>query len=124
MGGSGTWDPHAGLGAVGPEQGEGQRCGTGMVNVPDRCPRVRGEARSGDMVRDLPQCRNVRGAAAAGYVGEQLLTRSVPAELDKRRCGPMGHLDRCAMAARNGQCSRHNSRCQQGGDASHRVPQL
>src|SRR5262249_19306826 len=106
---SGAWDPHAGPRAVVPEQGEGNRCGTGVVDVSDRRPRVRGKAWGGGMVRDLPQRRDVRDATAAGDVSQQLLARLVPGDLDERWRGAttptghldraMGHLDRCVMAA-------------------------
>jgi hypothetical protein len=62
---SGSWDPHACLRAVGPQQDKGARCGAGVAYVTDGCPRVPGHARVRDMIRDAPEGWNI-GDTAGG----------------------------------------------------------
>ena len=43
----------------------------------------------------------------------------MPGDLGERRCGAMGHLGGCAVAARNGQCTQYRSRRGQQGESAH-----
>ena len=77
-------DLHARLGAIGPEQGEGHRRDARVSYVPNGRPRVGGKARVGDMVRDVPESRNIRDTPVARDIGQQPLARLEPGEPHRR----------------------------------------
>jgi hypothetical protein len=66
---SGGWNPHAGLLAIGSQQGEGDRRGAGVAYVAHRCPRVPGHARVDDVIRDAPESRDIGDSTVPGNVG-------------------------------------------------------
>ena len=75
---------HASLGAIGPEQGEGDRRDARVSYVPNGRPRVGSKARGGDMVRDVPESRNIRDTPVARDIGQQPLARLEPGEPHRR----------------------------------------
>ena len=66
------------MGTIGPEQGEGDRRDARVSFVPDGRPRVGSKARGGDMVRDVPESRNIRDTSVARDIGQQPFARLSP----------------------------------------------